>query len=180
MTEDQLLARAQRGDQDALEELCRREWRPVYGLVYQAIGNPSDAQDMTQEVFLRALKSLDRYQQTGAPFHAYLATIARNMVRDRWRVKVPAFIDIDNACELPTAMAGPEETVLSRADQQRLITGLASLPADYQTVIRLRILEGRSTAEVASLMHRKPAAVRQLQHRAIVMLRSRLLEETRT
>lgn len=180
MTEDQLLTRAQRGDQDALEELCRREWRPVYGVVYQAVGNPADAQDMTQEVFLRALKSLDRYQQTGVPFRAYLATIARNKVRDRWRLKVPAFVDIDAACELPSILAGPEEAVLSSAERERVILGLATLPADYQTVIRLRILEGRPTAEVARLMNRNAASVRQLQHRVIVMLRARLLEESRT
>lgn len=178
MTEDQLLTRAQRGDQCALEELCRREWRPVYGVVYQAVGNPADAQDMTQEVFLRALKSLDRYQQTGAPFHAYLATIARNMVRDRWRLKVPALIDIDAAHELPSPSAGPEESALSSAERERLTRGLATLPPDYQTVIRLRILEGRPTADVARLMNRNAAAVRQLQHRAIVMLRARLLEES--
>ncbi len=180
MAEDQLLARAQTGDQEALEELCRREWRSVYGVVYQAVRNPTDAQDMTQEVFLRALKSLDRYRQTDVPFHAYLATIARNLVRDRWRLKLPTIIAIDDACELPTAITGPEEAALSSADRERVKLGLATLPSDYQTVIRLRVLEGRPTAEVANLMNRNAAAVRQLQHRAIAALRSHLLEESRT
>ena len=95
MVDDRLLRRAQRGDVAALEELCEREWRPVYGVVYQAVRDRHEAQDLTQEVFLRALKSLDRYQHTGAPFSAYLATIARNMVRDRWRRRQPVTVGLD-------------------------------------------------------------------------------------
>ena len=180
MAEDDraLLRRAQLGDSVALEEVCRREWRPVYGLLYQAVGNRVDAQDMTQEVFLRALKSIDRYQTTGAPFRAYLATIARNLLRDRWRRKFPPFVDINEAAELPSQGAGPEEHVLTTVEAERLRHWIGTLPADYQTVIRLRILEGRPTDEVARLMNRNAAAVRQLQHRAIVALRNRMLEES--
>lgn len=83
MTERELLERAQRGDLDALEEICDREWRPVYGIVYQAVRNVGEAQDLTQEVFLRALRSLPRYRDMGVPFGAYLGTIARNLIRDR-------------------------------------------------------------------------------------------------
>src|SRR6476661_8011593 len=101
---DDVLSRARRGDQRALEELCQREWRPVYALAYHALGNVADAQDLTQEVFLRALRSLDRYEETRAPFAAYLATIARNLVRNRARVRSTVELDDD----APSAGAGPE------------------------------------------------------------------------
>ena len=55
MIDDELLRRAQRGDRDALEEICRLEWRPIYGVLYHAVQNRTEAQDLTQEVFLRAL-----------------------------------------------------------------------------------------------------------------------------
>src|SRR5437868_15359217 len=92
---DELLSRARRGDQRALEELCRREWRPVYAIAYHAVGNVADAQDLTQEVFLRALQALDRYEERGIPFQAYLATIARNLVRNRARVPTPVVLGAD-------------------------------------------------------------------------------------
>lgn len=182
MTDDQLLEMAQRGDRAALEELCRREWRPVYGVVYQAVGNRADAQDLTQEVFLRALRSLDRYQRTGVPFRAYLATIARNLVRDGWRKKRPPLVGLDHASEIPFEGLGPEERTLSSFEKERLQASLATLSADYQTVIRLRVLDGLPTPEVARIMNRNPAAVRQLQHRALTALRARLLdrEESRS
>ncbi|HEX5502222.1 MAG TPA: sigma factor [Thermomicrobiales bacterium] len=66
MGDDPLLERARRGDRQALEELCRREWRPVYALVYHAVQDRAEAEDLTQEVFLRALRSLGRYRATRA------------------------------------------------------------------------------------------------------------------
>ncbi|HUG16146.1 MAG TPA: sigma factor, partial [Thermomicrobiales bacterium] len=65
METDDLVRQAQSGSRTALEELCRREWRPVYDLVYRTVQNRDEAQDLTQEVFLRALRSLDRFQDTG-------------------------------------------------------------------------------------------------------------------
>ncbi len=90
MRKDPLLERAQHGDVEALDELFRREWQPVFGLAYSALRDRSDAQDVTQEAFLRALRHLDQFQQRGIPFRAYLKTIARNLIRDRWRQPVSA------------------------------------------------------------------------------------------
>lgn len=180
MSGDRLLARAQRGDPAALQELCEREWRPVYGIVYQAVRNPSEAQDLTQEVFLRALRSLHRYRATGAPFSSYLGTIARNLVRNRWRTKHPRMVDLGEAGNVPSADIGPEGHAVAGDDARRVRQALATLPPDYQQVVRLRVLDGRSSAEVGRLMGRSPDAVRQLQHRAIVMLRDRLREESLT
>ncbi len=178
MGEAQLLELALRGDRLALDELCRREWRPVYGIIYQAVQNRAEAQDLTQEVFLRALKSLDRYQVTGAPFHAYLGTIARNLLRDRWRKRSYPTADIDTVPEVPEAGPGPEQQILASSDRQSVEAKLLTLPEDQQTVIRLRMLESRSSSEVGELMGRSPAAVRQLQRRALLALRAALLEET--
>jgi RNA polymerase sigma-70 factor (ECF subfamily) len=167
---DELLGRARRGDQRALEELCQREWRPVYALAYHALGNVADAQDVTQEVFLRALRSLERYEETSAPFAAYLATIARNLVRNRARLRPTAALDDD----APFGGAGPETLAIESSEVERVRAALGELPADQRRVIELRLSEGRSTAETAALLGRGPDAVRQLQHRALVSLRARL------
>lgn len=179
MTDDRLLERAQRGDRDALDELCRRQWRPIYALAYSALGNAAEAQDLTQEAFLRALRSLPAYRVTGAPFHAYLKTIALNLIRDGWRLRRHATVPLDDALELPAREIGPEGQALASDERRRLLAALDALPSDYQTVIRLRLLDGLPAAEAARVVGRSPDAVRQLQHRALSALRASLSEESR-
>ena len=178
MGNDPLLERAQRGDAEALDELFRREWQPIFGLAYTALRDRNDAQDVTQEAFLHALRRLDQFQQRGVPFHAFVATIARNLIRDRWRQTVPASISIHDVDLI--GLEATDTTVITRDEQTYLRRVLATLPIDYQTVIRLRILEERPTDEVAELMGRSPGAIRVLQHRAVVALRDQFDKESRT
>lgn len=179
MAPDDLLRKAQRGDPQALDTLFRREWQPIYAMIYRSVQNRAEAEDLTQDVFLRALKALDRYQETGAPFGAFLAAIARNLLRNKWRQKRPAQVDLDHLPELASRRSGPEDSVLASDRRHRINDVLATLPPDYQTVIRLRIFEDRPAAEVAALMGRSPGAIRVLQHRALTALRSKLPEGTR-
>jgi RNA polymerase sigma-70 factor (ECF subfamily) len=175
---DDLLERAQRGDRCALDELCQREWRPVYAIAYHALGNVAEAQDLTQEVFLRALRSLDRYRATGAPFQAWTATIARNLLRDGWRGHRPVHVAIDHAFDIAATDAGPERLAIRSDERQRLLSALETLPNDYQTVIRLRIFDGLSADSTGQIMGRSAGAIRQLQHRALTALRAALTEES--
>ncbi len=159
---------------EALEKLCQREWRSVFLLVRSAVHDRAEAEDLTQEVFYRALRALDRYQDTGHGFRAYLSTIARNLIRDRWKRKVPTQVGLQYLPELGSSELGPEERSLLLSDSRRVFDAILDLSPDYQQVILLRIAEGRSTAEVAELMHRSQGAVRVLQHRAIAAIRHQL------
>lgn len=177
MAMDTLVRRAQQGDRDALDELCQREWKPVYAIAYRALRNVSEAQDLTQEVFLRALRSLPRYEETGAPFRAYLATIARNLIRDRWRKHRPQLVELDLATTIPGTTDLPEDRALQTVDRENLRQALRQLSDDHQIVLRLRINDGLSAAEAGQIMGRSPSAVRQLQYRAMLALRSHVTEE---
>ncbi|HET7034670.1 MAG TPA: sigma-70 family RNA polymerase sigma factor [Thermomicrobiaceae bacterium] len=172
MDEEQILSRARQGDLQALEELCRREWQPVYRLVAHAVANRAEAEDLTQEVFLRAIRALDRYQETGAPFRAFLATIARNLIRTHWKTRRGGPVNLANWPELPGDEDGPEEAAIAAGERAQLRRALDALSPDYQTVLRLRLLDGRPTDEVAAIMRRSPGAVRVLQHRALTALRA--------
>jgi RNA polymerase sigma-70 factor (ECF subfamily) len=179
MAEDdrELLRRAQLGDRGALEEVCRREWRPVYDLLYRHVGNQAEAQDLTQEVFLRALRTFDRYRITETPLHAWLVTIALNLLRDRWRRRVAPSATIDSIAELATREPGPEHLALAALERETLRAALDSLPDDYRRVIHLRIIEARPAQEVGEIMGRQADAIRQLQRRALSALRTALREE---
>jgi RNA polymerase sigma-70 factor (ECF subfamily) len=179
MAPDQTLQRALQGDRDALNAVCEREWRAVYLLLYRYVQNREEAQDLTQEVFARALRSLDRYRVTETPFRGYLATIARNLLRDRWKQRRPAFHDIDTEPHLASPNPGPEALSLLSLEREDIQRGLDGLPEDYRTVLRMRLIERRSSDEVARLMGRKPDAIRQLQRRALLALRASLGEAIR-
>lgn len=178
MIDDELLQRAKWGDREALDEVCRLEWRPIYGVLYHAVQNRTEAEDLTQEVFLRALRSLDQYQITTSPFHAYLVTIARNLLRDRWRRKAHPVVELESIWHLPSSDPGPEQHVLVDLSNDEISAALAMLPDEYQNVIRLRVIDARPSKEVAVLMGRNADDVRQLQRRALIALRAALRKES--
>lgn len=180
MAPDPVLQRALQGDREALNALCEREWQPVYYLIYRHVQNREEAQDLTQEVFARALRSLGRYRVTDTPFQGYLATIARNLLRDLWKQRRPVLRDIDAEPGLASDAPSPETISMMSMERETILSGLATLPDDYQAVLRLRILDRRSSDEVAQLMQRTPDAVRQLQRRALLALRAALGEGIRT
>jgi RNA polymerase sigma-70 factor (ECF subfamily) len=179
MPGDDLVRRAQGGDVRALEQLCAREWRPVYAIVYATTRNAMDAEDLTQEVFLRALKAFDRYEDRDVPFRAFLATVARNLVRNTWRRQVPVHVGLESAPEMHSNAPGPEENAILHSDLGHLADVFSTLSDDYQQVLQLRVLEGLSANDVAERMRRSPAAVRVLQHRALVALRAAFLKGVR-
>jgi RNA polymerase sigma-70 factor (ECF subfamily) len=143
------------------------------------VSSRQEAEDVTQEVFLRALRRLPETASGWDSIRPYLAIVAQNLLRDRWRQsarvrRVDADLDSFEAPE-----SGPEETALATEQRSLLVVSLARLPVLYQHVLRLRLLEGRSATEVGVVLGRNPEAVRQLQHRALVALRSELADQER-
>ena len=132
---------------------------------------------MTQEVFLRALRRLPDTASDSESFRPYLVTVARNLLRDRWRRERRvgwAEADLDS---LESGEMAPEAAALAAEERSALVAGLARLPAAYQVVLRLRLLEGRSAAEAGKELGRSAEAVRQLQHRALTALRAELADD---
>jgi RNA polymerase sigma-70 factor, ECF subfamily len=177
LDDPELLALARSGDQRALEALCRRNWRPVYRSFARYTSNPSEAEDLTQEVFLRALRALPQFSDRGVPYTAYLLQIAANLARDRWRAGPARVVPVGNLPERPAPGPGPDGLAVENDRRAALLRALDLLGADQRLVLRLRILEGRSTSEVAVLTNRSAAAVRQLQVRALAALRTALARQ---
>jgi RNA polymerase sigma-70 factor (ECF subfamily) len=134
------------------------------------------AEDLTQEVFLRALRRLPHYVSDSGSVRPYLVTVARNLLRDRWRRERRVGWADAELESFETGEAGPEAAAIAAEQRSELVAALGRLPALYQAVLRLRLLEGRSAAEAAEVLERSPAAVRQLQHRALVALREELAD----
>ena len=149
----------------------------VYRVVAGWVASRQEAEDLTQEVFLRALRHLDGYQSASGSFRPYLIAVARNLVRDRWRSQQRHAVGASDPGVAEAQDEGPEATLVAAEGRGELIAALAQLPFDYQRVLRLRLIEGQSAAEVAAVLERTPEAVRQLQHRALAALRSGMARE---
>jgi RNA polymerase sigma-70 factor (ECF subfamily) len=177
MDDSVLLRGARSGDRRALDELCRRNWKPVYRSFARLTRDPAEAEDLTQEVFLRALRSLPQFEDRGVPFTAYLLQIAHNLARDRWRAGPARLVVTADVPDRAMTVPGPESLAVDSARREVLLSALDQLTPDHRAVLRLRILEGRATSEVATLIHRSQPAVRQLQVRALTALRAALGDE---
>jgi RNA polymerase sigma-70 factor, ECF subfamily len=175
-----LLSRACAGDGDALNRLCQENWLPVYRSVARWAGTPAEAEDLTQEVFVRAIQSIGSYRgaDLGIPYRAYLLRISRNLAIDRWRAKQAAGVVTHqpmSEADMPRPYGvddGPEATAIRCEEHRRLFAALDRLPDAYSDVLRLRILCGLTAAEVAARTGQTANAVRQLQFRAMAALRS--------
>ena len=169
------------GDDGALEELCRQEWFAIYRMVARRVDDPDEAEELTQEVFARAIASLSNFRYVGVPFRGYLARIARNLLCDRWRStrgrSEPA--TGGPSVELEASDPDPEALVLESDDRRQVLAALARLPGRWREVLYLRIVEGRSASEIAVEWGRSPEAVRQIQHRALVALRAEMARSDR-
>jgi RNA polymerase sigma-70 factor (ECF subfamily) len=174
-----LVARAQAGEVEAFGELYERYFDPVFRYLRSRVNDEREAEDLSANVFLRAYQALDRYQERGWKFSAFLYGIARNALADHFRRNRDAILAGDIESDAAPG-AGLDQEIASRESSEQLREILAALPQDYQEVIRLRLILGLSTPEAAQWMQRSEGAVRVLLHRALRAARKRMLDEDET
>jgi len=121
----------------------------------------ADADDLVQETFLRALRSLGTYDPGRGAFRAWLATIARNAARRRWSSRpAPENFDPELAEEVLAAPGNPGETPEAREETAAVRSCVGELSAELQLVIRLRYVEGQTTRGIAAATKLPEATVR--------------------
>ncbi len=176
--ERDLVARAQAGDQAALGMLYDAHYARVYGYIRYKLGNQEDAEDLAQETFIRMLDALDRYEQRGAPFRAWLMQIAANLVRDHYRRKgvAGATVGVD-VSELDLVGDGdPAETMAVQFALEEVTGALHLLTETEREILLLRYAADLSIAETAAAAHKTENNVKQLTFKALTKLRKALAE----
>jgi RNA polymerase sigma-70 factor, ECF subfamily len=167
--DEQVISQVKSGDADAFGMLYDQYSVVIFRYVYSHLENRLDAEDLTEEIFLRAWRALPKYDERGLPFSAFLFRIARNSLIDYYRQsKVVQSID---DIEIQSHEAGPEEVVDTQIANDDLRQKIAELREDYRNVLIFRFLSGLSPEETAQVMQRSVGAVRVLQHRALSALR---------
>ncbi len=162
---------AKAGDEAALTELYNLYFPRVYRYILARMGNPYDAEDLTEEVFLRVLDAIERFQWREAPFSAWLFRIAHNAVISQRRKEGARGRSSPLVDALPVGSQGPEEMVENRLALNEIMKAAETLPEAQRRVIGLRFAAGLTVAETARSMGKGEGNVKVIQHKAIAKLR---------
>lgn len=169
----ELVARAQVGDVEAFAGLFDHYHDPVYRYIRSRVGRPSDAEDLTQTVFVKVLESLPRYESRGVPFGGWLFRLARNTVIDFVRTQ-RIHQDLDVIEPRANQDPPPDAMVEQREQIEAVGEALGALTDEQREVIALRFFAGLSAREAATVMDKQEGTIRGLQFRAVGALRRQL------
>jgi RNA polymerase sigma-70 factor, ECF subfamily len=170
--DEQVIKQVKNGDAEAFGLLYEQYAEVIFRYIYSHLENRLDAEDLTEEIFIRAWRALPKYDERGLPFSAFLFRIARNSLIDYYRQR-KAVTSIEDM-ELQSREAGPEDAVDVKIENHDLRKTIAELREDYRNVLVFRFLSGLSPEETAAVMQRSVGAVRVLQHRALSALKELL------
>lgn len=160
--------------QTAVERLFETHFERVARYIAVRIGSVSDAEDLASEVFVRALRTVESFQETGAPMEAWIFKIAHNISIDYLRQKGrrPA-VPLDESLLLP-ARDNPGEDAERQQEIEELNKAVKQLSEAQRQVLALRFGAEMTSEEAAQVMGKKPGAVREMQSAAVKKLRELL------
>ncbi|MGE5245995.1 MAG: RNA polymerase sigma factor [Betaproteobacteria bacterium] len=152
-----LIHRALNGDQAAWEAIVRQYWRKVFNVAYKFVGKHDEAEDLTQDIFLKIFKSLDTFDRR-ANFQTWLISVSRNLCIDHYRSvrKERETIDRDvdaNALSPVSHEVGPMAALEQRDRVALLRQALGALPETLRTAVLLRDIQELSYQEIADRLH---------------------------
>ena len=150
--------------------LYDRHFLQIYRFAYSRVGDQIAAEDITSEVFMKALGAMPRYQDTGRPFSAWLYRIAVNTILDRCRT-LRSWQPIEDVLNLADGSA-TEDVAVNRDEISRIWDLVDRLPNDQRTAMALKFKDDMSILAIAAAMSKSPGAVKLLIHRGVRRLRT--------
>ena len=158
---------------DSFEQIYQAYFDPVYRYVLSLSRDPHAAEEITQETFFKALRSLDRFRGD-CSLKSWLCTIARNLLFSEQRRKTAQ--PIDAAADLPDPAAGPEESVMRRDESMRVHRVLHRLEEPYREVFTLRTLGQLSFRDIGDLFGKTDNWACVVYHRARAKIKEEMEE----
>ncbi len=170
----ELVARAQAGDREALEELYLLHFDRIYSYLHMSVGNRHDAEDLTTQTFLKMLESIGRFRWQSAPFSAWLFRIAHNLAMDHFRANRRWQPEEEVPEPAGSEERSAEEQALHSIGRQSLLELIENLSPEQQQVLTLKFVFNFPNAEVATILGKTEGAIKSLQHRALVSLQKQM------
>ncbi|MDD2252175.1 MAG: ECF subfamily RNA polymerase sigma factor, BldN family [Dehalococcoidales bacterium] len=174
--EQALVKRAQEYDQEAFAQIYEENFDKIFRYIAIKIGNQMEAEDLTQQVFMKALKAISSYKWKDVPFSAWLYKIAHNQVVDYFRKKNRR-PETELNEDITSVEDHPYKAAEFKVELEELSRALKKLTHLQQEVISLRFSCEMPIAQVAIIMGKKEGAIKALQHSAIQALRKHMVVE---
>ncbi|HMH08673.1 MAG TPA: RNA polymerase sigma factor [Terriglobales bacterium] len=171
--DERVLVEAAKKDPSRFADLYELNFARVYAYIARRVGDRDVAQDLTSDVFHKALASIQSFEWRGVPFAGWLLRIAANMIVDRSKRSGREVSGQDNLPE-PSSEASTQLNLEEIDYSGRLFRLVEQLPADQQRVIGMHFAEEKSIREIAMELGRSEGAVKQLQFRALQNLRAQM------
>jgi RNA polymerase sigma-70 factor (ECF subfamily) len=154
---DELIQRCLAGDQDAWAQIVRQHWRKVFNIAYKFTGKHDEAEDLTQDVFLKIFKSLDTFDRR-ANFQTWLVSVSRNLCIDHYRSvrkeRETIDRDVDPGELTPSAPTLSPIAALEQRDRVNLLKkAMDQLPPTLRSAVLLRDIQELSYQEIADRLH---------------------------
>jgi RNA polymerase sigma-70 factor, ECF subfamily len=176
MQEAEKNIKVQTDDVKSIEQICSTTWEPLYRFVYFKVQNREEAEDITQETYIKAISYIQKNNVKIDKFISFLKMVSLNVLRDRWRKskRQGTSINLDYINPHDVAIEDPTKDVV---DRELIENALRLLKEEQRTIIELRIIKGYSVADTAKQMDRTESNIRVLQYRALQKLNKILKEE---
>lgn len=176
----ELVTRCLNGDDSAWGDLVGRYGQKIFAIAFHLTYDRSEAEELTQDCFLKVWENLDRYQPTEASLLAWMATLSRNLCidhyRKRKREKGFRFISDDAVTTLLPGTADPQADAVKRERLRLLLEAIGELPDELAEVIQLRDLDGLDYREIADFLNLPDGTVKSRLNRARIEL-ARVIRE---
>ena len=173
--DERRLVEAAQQDRAHFGAVYEKYFEVVYAYVARRVRDRAATEDLTSEVFRKALALLPRFKWTGAPFAAWLLRIAANLIADRAkRVAREEHSDSEELADRGSSAQAQQSDVEAAERRAHVIRLVDELPEDQRRVVRMRFAEEKSIGEIAAQLNRTEGAVKQLQFRAFQTLRAKL------
>lgn len=173
LEEERVLVKAAQENPSRFAHLYELNFERVYVYIVRRVRERQEAEDLTADVFHRALANLSRFEWRGVPFAAWLLTIASNVLANRWK-QAAKHSDISEPRDLQETGSSTSEDLEEIAQRAQLFRMVRKLPESQRRVLQMRFAEEKSIREIAGALGRSEGAVKQLQLRALQNLRSQL------
>ncbi len=188
--DDLLVIRCKEGDQDAFNQLVSRYWDRIYGMVHQLLRNQQDAEEVTQDAFIRAHRGLSNFRGDSS-FSTWLYQIATNLARNRywywWRRKRDQSLSFDAplgpdnegtlADLIPAEQQTPEDAAITEEFTAKVSAGMEQLNEKHREILILRNVRNLSYEEIGQILNLSVGTVKSRIARARENLREKLGSE---
>lgn len=170
--EDDLIERA-KSDANAFGELYDHYFGQIYRFVYSRLRDQDAAEDVTSEVFFKALRAIGRYRPSGHPFSSWLYQISINAINDFYRSRRPTQ-SLDSAIAVADSQRAVADRVVDSSEAARVWAAIDDLPQQQRIAMTLKLGEDLKLAQIGEIMGKSEGAVKLLIHRGMHGVRHRL------